>query len=126
MKLSKRVRKTLGAHRIFRDYLFLSFLAFAIILLVAIWIVLLGGVRPKDFPVPIGYFSGRGFDMLGPWYSPYMYGLFALMTTVGNTVIATSSYEKSRVGSFLLLVATVALNIFTFVVAYVTVSQIEL
>lgn len=113
-------------HRLLRDRLFLTFLIIAVLLSLITVILLLVKVRPKDFLVPLGYSSVRSFDILGPWYRTYLFGVFSLLVTIGNFGLALKVFEKNRLASFLLIIGTVVINVFALVITMAVVSHIEL
>lgn len=111
---------------LFQDRLFIGFVLATFALCIAIIVTLIIKVRPKSFVVPLQYSTLRGFDALGPWYRAYMYGLFTLLVSIGNTSLAVMSYPKSRISSFFLMLGTVVVNIFTLVVVLTLAAHLNL
>jgi hypothetical protein len=116
----------LGQYRIFRDKLFIGFITISIIVCVGICLALLLRVRPKDFVVPLQYSTLEGFDVLGSWYRVYGFGAFSLVVTFGNIFLAAKAYDKSRLASFLLILGSVMINLFTLIIAITLVSHLDL
>lgn len=116
----------LKTQRLIRDRLFMTFGVAALLLALAIIVLLLVKVRPRDFLVPFGYSTSGSFDILGPWYQTYLYGVFALGVTAGNFGLALAAYEKSRLVSFLLIVGTLIINFFTLLVVNAVVTHIAI
>ena len=116
----------LPASRMLRDPLFKWFLIPSIILCLAIILLLVLNVRPKDFVVPLQYSSIQGFDVLGPWYHVILYGLFSLLITAGNLVLASFVFEKSRITSFFLVMGTAVVNLLILRVVLTLVAQLNL
>src|SRR5688500_9985510 len=116
--IKKQVQKAVGFGQqpLFRDRIFISFVIASFILCAVIIIVLIIRVRPQSLVVPLQYSTLRGFDALGPWYRAHLYGLFSLVITVGNTILAVMSYPKSRIASFFLVLGTIVVNAFTLVI----------
>lgn len=110
--------------RIFRDTFMRWFLFAAVLLFVMEWLLLGFQLRPTGFVVPFEYTSGTEFR-LGEWWLIYSYGLFSLIVTVGNITLAAVSFEKSRIASFFLVLSALILNIFTLVITYTLLAQIN-
>lgn len=123
---NRNVLATLKTQRILRDKLFMTFVVLSFLLALAVIVLLIIQVRPKDFLVPLGYSTTGSFDILGPWYQTYTYGVFALLVTAGNFAFAVMSYEKSRLTSFLLVIGTVVINIFTLVITNAVLAHVSL
>lgn len=121
--LLERPWAAIKRQRIFRDPILRWFLLLAVMLLLVIWVVLAVQLRPTDFVVPFEYNSVIDFGR-GPWYYIYSYGLFSLLVTVGNTILAAVSYEKVRVASFFLILGTIIINVFTLVIVYTLLAQV--
>lgn len=115
----------LKQQRIFRDKFLRWFLALALILMLAVIVLLVVRLRPSDFVVPLGFMTGVGFTGTGQWYRIYNYGLFSILVTITNSVLAMAMLEKSRIASFFLITGAVIANIFTLVVTFTLLSQIN-
>jgi len=113
-------------HRMFQDRLFMLFLVLAGLACIGTIATLIFQVRPKDFVVPLQYSTLQGFDALGGWYRLYIYAVFALLVSIGNTVLASMIYDKSRIASFFLVVGTFMVNALTLVVVITLTSHINL
>jgi hypothetical protein len=109
--------------RLFRDRFLRRFVVVAVLLLILEWLLLGFQLRPTGFVVPFEYTSGAEFR-LGEWWRIFGYGLFSLLVTVGNIVLAAMSFEKSRIASFFLVLSAVILNIFTIVITYTLLAQV--
>ena len=109
----KQVRQS----RFFQDKLSLGLIVAAVILNVVTVVSLLAHVRPTDVPVPTHYSSLRSFDALGPWFWPFEVAIFGFIVTIMNTAFAYSSYNRSRLASFLLQSGGVVVAVFTFIIA---------
>ncbi len=116
----------LGQHRIFKDKLFIGFMVATVLLCIVICLILLIRVRPRDFVVPLQYSTLQGFDALGVWYRVFGFGAFSLVVTFGNIAMAAYAYEKSRLASFLLVVSSLMINLFTLIIVLTLVSHLEL
>ena len=128
-KRIKQVQQTTGSfwkQPLFRDRLFVGFVLASGLLCLAVIVLLILNVRPKDFVVPIQYSTLQGFDALGPWYRVYTFGLFSLLVTVGNIILATMSYRRSRMVSFFLVTSTAVINLLTLVIVLTLVSNLDL
>jgi hypothetical protein len=73
-------------------------------------------VRPTEVLVPVHFSSLRNFDALGPWYFPFEVAAFGLIVTLSNVVFAYSSYNRSRLASFLLLSGGIVVGVFTLII----------
>jgi hypothetical protein len=113
-------------HRMFHDRLFIWFITTSVGLSLATIVALVIKVRPRDFVVPYQYSTLQGFDALGPWYNVYSFGVFALMVTLGNIVLAAMSFDKSRIGSFYLILGTIFINLFTLIVVLTLVGHVDI
>ncbi|MBI4100933.1 hypothetical protein HY441_00475 [Candidatus Microgenomates bacterium] len=122
---SKQVSLRTLLKRLFSDKLFIGFLLTGIGLTAASVVMLLLKVRPRDFVVPLQYSTLQGFDALGAWYRVYAFGVFSLVVTIGNILLAAMSYDKSRIGSFFLVVGTVIVNLFTLTIIFTLVGHLE-
>jgi hypothetical protein len=103
--------------RFFHDRMSVSLLVMAIGVNVATFANLALRVRPTDGAVPVHFSSFTLFDDLGPWYFPFEVALVALGITLVNGLFAYHSFNRSRLGSFFLLVAAVVVGIFSFIIA---------
>lgn len=116
---SKQLQKRIDhfrSQRIFKDKLFSTFLVLSLLALLAVITVLVVSVRPKAVVVPLRYSTLQGFDALGGWYRLYIYGIFSLLVSLGNTLLAVLLYQKSRIASFFLVLGTLVVNVFTLVI----------
>lgn len=118
--LRRTVQDTLThvmSQRFFRDRLSVGLLAGALIVNGTNLVWLLLHVRPVEGEVPVRFSSLTLFDALGPWYFPFLIGLFALGVTVVNTWFAYHSFLRSRLASFFLLISSVVVAIFSFIIS---------
>lgn len=74
-------------------------------------------VRPTEAQVPIRFSSLTLFDALGPWYFPFLVALFAAVITITNAVFAFHGFSRSRLASFFLLMGSVVVAIFAFIIS---------
>lgn len=118
--LPGKKRSKLNAHyrKLFRDKLFRGFLYTGILLGILSLALLIVRVRAVEYAVPLQFYSPRGFDNLGAWYRAYTYGLFGLVSTVGNVILAAISYDKSRIASFFLVMGMLVINIFLLIIIF--------
>jgi len=116
----------LGQYRMFKDKLFIGFIVATVSLSIIICLILLIRVRSRDFVVPLQYSTLQGFDALGVWYRVFGFGAFSLVVTLGNIALGAYSYEKSRLASFLLVVSSLMINLFTLIIVLTLVSHLEL
>lgn len=122
--LVERPWTVLKKQRIFRDTFIRWFVFTAIALCIAEWLLLGFQLRPTGFVVPFEYISGAEFRM-GEWWMIYSYGLFSVIVTIGNILLAAMSFEKSRIASFFLVVSADILNVFTLVITYTLLAQVN-
>ncbi|MBW4061338.1 hypothetical protein HJC99_02080 [Candidatus Saccharibacteria bacterium] len=115
-KLSLRIG-SIRQSRFVADRLSLGLIIGALILNILALATLATHVRPTDVMVPTHYSSLRNFDALGPWYFPFEVAAFGLAVTLANTAFAYSSYNRSRLASFLLLSGAIVVGVFTLIVA---------
>lgn len=126
---AKQLQKKIDHFRqakIFQDRLFIIFLGLSVLVCIAIVCILIAGVRPKDVVVPLQYSTVQGFDELGAWWRLYGYGLFSIAVTLGNTILASILYQKSRIASFFLVIGTLAVNVFELVILLVLISHLNI
>lgn len=107
----------LRAQRFFHDKLSLVLLFGSISLNAAMWILLAVRVRPTEFPVPVHYTSINGFDSLGAWYFVYSIGLFGIMVTLINSIMAVQTFSRSRITSFFLMAGSMVVAIFSLIIS---------
>lgn len=103
--------------RFFRDRLSMFILVGALVIngVNLVWLVL--HVKPAESQVPVRFSSLTLFDALGPWYFPFLIVLFASVVTVANGVFAYHSFVRSRLASFFLLIGSVVVAIFAFIIS---------
>ncbi|MBI3983790.1 hypothetical protein HY346_00640 [Candidatus Microgenomates bacterium] len=111
--------------RLFKDRLFVAFLIAGLVLGLLVLLLLGLRVRPKEFAVPLRYSTYQGFDALGAWYRVYTFGLFSLVVTIGNTILAALSFDKSRIASFFLVMGTLVVNLFTLIITWTLTGHLE-
>lgn len=121
--LLERPWNAIKKQRIFQDTFVRWFVWAAVGLFVMEWLLLGFQLRPTGFVVPFEYTSGTEFR-LGEWWLIYGYGLFSLIVTAGNIILAAMSFEKSRIASFFLVISAVVLNVFTLVITYTLLAQV--
>ncbi|MEX0934508.1 MAG: hypothetical protein WDZ42_01775 [Candidatus Saccharimonadales bacterium] len=109
---------------ILKDKFIRWFLFLAIVLCLVVVGMLVFRLRPAAFVVPIEYTSGIGFTRLGDWKLIYSYGLFSLLVTIGNIALAVTSFDKSRISSFFLLISAILINTLTIVVLSTLLGQL--
>lgn len=110
--------------RIFRDRLLRWFLVLSVISMVSVIVLILVRLRPHDFVLPLGFMTGVGLSYPGQWYGIYSYGLFSIIVTAANAILAMNILERSRITSFFLVTGAIIINIFTFIVLFTLLSQI--
>ncbi len=103
--------------RFFHDVFSVSLLGVtAVVYAVSIaWLLL--HVQPVDVPVPVRYSNLTGFDVLGPWYFPYILLGECLAVTLFNMYFAYRSFQRNRMVSFFLLATSVVVAAFGGVIA---------
>ncbi|GAC1370249.1 MAG: hypothetical protein NVSMB39_2960 [Candidatus Saccharimonadales bacterium] len=74
-------------------------------------------LHPIDAPVPVHFSSLYRFDKLGPWYFPLEVSLIALLITLANAGFAYTSFSRSRLASFFLLIASLVVGLFAAIIA---------
>ncbi|MDB5179030.1 MAG: hypothetical protein JWN01_973 [Patescibacteria group bacterium] len=104
--------------RFFRDRLSVAILVGALLVNGLNLVGLVLRVHPTDVPVPTRYSNlGGGFDLLGPWYSPFLIVFFALGVTLVNGYFAYHGFGRSRLASFFLLTGSGVVAIFSFIIS---------
>ena len=103
--------------RFFHDRLSMSVMSLAAVVNIACVCLLVLHVRPTDAQVPIHFSSFTLFDALGPWYYPFEIALVATCITLVNAVFAYHSFSRSRLASFFLVVTSLVVAIFSFIIA---------
>ena len=111
--------------RLFSDKIFRWFLIVSLALVIGILGILAARLRPIDFAVPLHYSTFQGFDGLGAWYRIYIFGFFALIVTTGNFILAASSYDKSRIASFFLVMGSTVINLFLLIIVLTLTNNLE-
>jgi hypothetical protein len=117
-RMIRDVRTNVSGSRFFHDRFSTALLiaALAINGITFIWLVL--RIHPTEVPVPVRYSNLlSGFDQLGPWYFPYFIAVYALAVTVFNGLLAYQSFNRSRLVSFFLLVASTVVAAFSLIIA---------
>ena len=74
-------------------------------------------VRPTEVQVPVQFSSLTLFDKLGPWYFPFFITMFAAGVTLVNGLFAYHSFSRSRLASFCLLIGSVVVAVFAFIIS---------
>lgn len=115
----------LKRQRLLRDKFLRWFLFAAVALFLFEIILLLARLRPTGFVVPLEYTSGIGFTRLGDWRLIYGYGLFSLIVTATNVILAIFAFEKSRIASFFLLLGAIVINFFAIIITYTLLAQLN-
>jgi hypothetical protein len=105
-----------SGQRFFQDRLSLAILIPTVALNVITLLVMVTRLHPTGFDVPVHYSSLSGFDALGPWYQIYNIGVFGLVVTVANTLIAQMSFGRSRITSFFLLTGSFVVALFSLII----------
>jgi len=107
----------LTGQRFFQDGLSLSILIPTLILNSLTLILLVLKVHPTSFAIPVRYSSLIGFDKLGPWYEIYRIGIFGLIVTIINTILAYKSFRHSRITSLFLLSGAFIIAVFCLIIS---------
>jgi hypothetical protein len=105
------------SQRFFHDRLSMAVLFAALAVNVVSLVSLALRLQPLDSPVPVHFSSFARFDQLGPWYFPLQISLVALGITIMNAIFAYSSFTRSRLASFFLLVTSLVVGIFAAIIA---------
>lgn len=105
------------SQRFFHDRLSMAVLSVALVVNVANLFTLALHLKPTEAEVPVHFSSFILFDQLGPWYFPFEIALITLAITVVNAIFAYHSFTRSRLASFFLLVTSVVVGIFGFIIA---------
>lgn len=109
-----RVRES----RFFHDRFSMSLLTLALALNAGTFLWLVGTLKPSEVPVPVRYSNLlSGFDQTGPWFFPFGIAAYALVVTLLNAFFAYQSFNRSRLASFFLLVSSVVVGGFSFIIA---------
>lgn len=107
----------LTQQRLLHDKLSLSILLPALAVNIATLAVVIFKVHPTDLAVPVRYSSLEGFSDLGKWYQIYYIGIFGLVVTIGNSMLAMMSFGRSRITSFFLLIGAFVVALFCLVIS---------
>ena len=103
--------------KFFNDRLSIGMMILAFLFNALAFVVLVARLHPTDLPIPVHYSSLSGYDQLGPWYSGYMNGIYALALTIINSFLAYRCFTRSRITSFFLLVGAVVAAMFSLIIA---------
>lgn len=106
----------LTQQRLLKDKLSMAILLPALAVNLANLALLVFKVHPSELAVPVRYSSLVGFSDLGKWYQLYYIGLFGLIVTVGNSLLAMMSFSRSRITSFFLLIGAFVVSLFCLVI----------
>jgi len=107
----------LRSQRFFHDRLSIGLLVVALAANGANLVGLVLRVHPTEAEVPVRFSSLTLFDALGPWYFPFLIAFFALGVTLANGLFAYHSFARSRLASFFLLIGSVIVAIFAFIIS---------
>ncbi|HVQ43605.1 MAG TPA: hypothetical protein VMT30_01415 [Candidatus Saccharimonadia bacterium] len=114
--LQERINHVLS-QRFFHDRISMAVLSMALAVNAAAIIMLALLLHPTESQAPVHFSSFALFDRLGPWYYPFEIALVAVVVTVVNTVFAYHSFLRSRLASFFLLVTSLVVAVFAFIIA---------
>lgn len=114
--IQERINHVLS-QRFFHDRLSMSVLTIALIVNFANLFILALLIKPTDAEVPVHFSSFILFDQLGPWYFPFEIALVALLITTVNAVFAYHSFTRSRLASFFLLLTSLVVAVFAFIIS---------
>lgn len=113
---SKRL-SVLREHRFFKDRISVTILVLDLIINGVTILILLLRVRPTQFPVPVRYSSLVGFDRLGSWVQLYDIGVFSVLVTITNAILAIYSFSRSRITTFFLLAGAMVVAAFSLIIS---------
>jgi hypothetical protein len=114
--LQEQINQVL-TQRFFQDRLSVAVLS-ASLIVNALSIITLGlRLHPTESQTPVHFSSFTLFDQLGPWYYPFEIALVAVLITVINAVFAYHGFSRSRLASFFLLVTSLVVAVFGFIIA---------
>lgn len=100
-----------------RDPISVAALVAAVIINILTILLLAAKLRQVDYPVPVHYLSFVGFDEMGKWYENYRIGLFSVVVTIVNGLLAAKSFQRNRLSSFFLLLGACAVAVLALVIS---------
>ncbi|MCC7543166.1 hypothetical protein IT415_00435 [bacterium] len=68
-------------------------------------------VHPMSVQVPIRYSTLTAFDKLGNWQLLYILPTASWLVSIVNTFLAQATYRRSRITSFMLVIASLGLSL---------------
>lgn len=105
------------AHRLWNDRLSVGVIVLAAAINALAVTLVLVKLRPLGYAVPVRYTSVGAFDTLGPWYALYAIPLYGVLVLLANVGLAMKAYNRSRIASFFLLLASVVVALLCLVIS---------
>lgn len=109
-KLQHNIKK-LSRESFFRDFLVLILLIASAILLIILFLVIFIGVKPSEVLIQLNYDNFSGVSKVGYWYKVYNIFVVGTIILLINTFLAYALYEKEKLASVFLLVASLVTEI---------------
>lgn len=108
--IQKNIKK-LSRESFFRDFLVIILLIASVILLIIIFLVIFLGVKPSEVLIQLNYDNFSGVSKVGYWYKVYNIFAVGAIILLINTFLAYALYEKEKLASVFLLVASLVTEI---------------
>lgn len=109
-KLQQNIKK-LSRESFFRDFLVLIFLIISAIFLGILFVVIFLGVKPSEVLIQLKYDNFSGVSKVGSWYKVYNLFVVGAVAFLVNTFLSYILYEKEKLASVFLLVASLIVEI---------------
>lgn len=112
------------AHRLWNDRLSVGVVVLGASINLLALLLVFARLRPLGYAVPVRYTSVGAFDTLGPWYALYAIPVYGLVVLAANVGLAMKAYNRSRIGSFFLLLGAVVVALLCLVISNAFVSVV--
>ena len=117
--------KQFMADDFFRNKIVIWLCSMSLLVNIVEWVLLFVYIKPVDFPIIIHYNVYRGVDIMDDWRQVFMLPTIGIFLFIINFILALYFYRaKERIASYLLLVATLMLQL-SFLVAAISVIIIN-
>ncbi len=125
VKVNFAYLKTFLVAPFWRNRLLVSLFVTSLLVNVGIWVVLGVYIKPSDYPIPLHYNIYFGIDLTGSARNALHLPIIGLLVILINLILAYWFYLKDRLVSYVLSLATCAVQVFVAIGA-VTVIYINL
>ncbi|PIZ00353.1 hypothetical protein COY62_03020 [bacterium (Candidatus Howlettbacteria) CG_4_10_14_0_8_um_filter_40_9] len=103
--------KKISRESFFRDFLVLIFLVVSAIFLLALFVIIFLGVKPSEVLIQLNYDNFSGVSKVGSYYKVYNLFIVGTVIFLVNTFLAYVLYEKEKLASVFLLVASLVTEV---------------